>query len=103
MEASLDPNLDLESEKKHHRFDIWKHSYLKTCAAVDQELEQLRKIDSFYSGTTALTIVRQVKKKVLFFKFGIFIFDISNYFHIGHFNNLFYPVLYLLFHYFWAT
>jgi len=59
VEASLDPNLDLESNKKHHRFDIWKHSYLKTCASVDQELEQLRKIDSFYSGTTALTIVRQ--------------------------------------------
>ncbi|KAM7478404.1 hypothetical protein LguiA_026617 [Lonicera macranthoides] len=59
VEAALDPNLDLESEKKHHRFDIWKHSYLKTCVAVDQELEQHRKIDSFYSGTTALTIVRQ--------------------------------------------
>ncbi|KAI4349926.1 hypothetical protein L6164_010467 [Bauhinia variegata] len=56
----LDPDLDLETEKKQHRFDIWKHSYLKTCAAIDQELEQQRrKIDSFYSGTTALSIVRQ--------------------------------------------
>lgn len=59
-QASLDPDLDLESDKKHQRFNIWKHSYLKTCAAIDQELEQHRKIDSFYSGTTALTIVRQV-------------------------------------------
>ncbi|CAK9166851.1 unnamed protein product [Ilex paraguariensis] len=58
-EASLDPDFDLESDKKLHRFNIWKHSYLKTCAAVDQELERHRKIDSFYSGTTALTIVRQ--------------------------------------------
>ncbi|KAK6121066.1 hypothetical protein DH2020_045195 [Rehmannia glutinosa] len=58
-EASVDPDFDLESDKKHHRFNIWKHSYLKTCAAVDQELEQHRKIDAFYSGTTALTIVRQ--------------------------------------------
>ncbi|KAG6646684.1 hypothetical protein I3843_07G024900 [Carya illinoinensis] len=59
-EAALDPECDLQSDKKHHRFDIWKHSYLKTCAAIDQELhEQHRKIDSFYSGTTALTIVRQ--------------------------------------------
>lgn len=50
------------SDNKQHRFNIWKHSYLKTCAAIDQELEQYRKIDSFYSGTTALSIVRQVGK-----------------------------------------
>lgn len=59
-EASVLPEIDLDSDKKHHRFNIWKHSYIKTCAAIDQELEQHRKIDSFYSGTTALTIVRQV-------------------------------------------
>ncbi|GMP60396.1 hypothetical protein CsSME_00023282 [Camellia sinensis var. sinensis] len=60
-EASLNPDLDfdLESDKKLHTFNIWKHSYVKTCATVDQDLMQLRKIDSFYSGTTALTIVRQ--------------------------------------------
>lgn len=58
-EASLLPDMDLDSDKKTHRFNVWKHSYVKTCAAVDQELEQHRKIDSFYSGTTALTIVRQ--------------------------------------------
>lgn len=59
-QTALDPELDLDtSDKKLHRFNIWKHSYLKTCAAVDQELEHHRKIDSFYSGTTALTIVRQ--------------------------------------------
>ncbi|XVE63096.1 hypothetical protein DITRI_Ditri06bG0172300 [Diplodiscus trichospermus] len=57
--SQLDPDFDSESDKKHQRFHIWKHSYVKTCAAVDQELEQYRKIDSFYSGTTALTIVRQ--------------------------------------------
>ncbi|KAL2231264.1 probable protein phosphatase 2C 34 [Sesamum indicum] len=59
VEASVDPDFDLESDKKLHRFNIWKHSYLKACAAVDQELEQHRKIDAFHSGTTALTIVRQ--------------------------------------------
>ncbi|KAB1202159.1 putative protein phosphatase 2C 73 [Morella rubra] len=59
-QTSLDPECDLESDKKHHWFNIWKQSYLKTCAAIDQELEQHRKIDSFNSGTTALTIVRQV-------------------------------------------
>lgn len=59
-QASFDPDIDLELDKKHHRFNIWKHSYLKSCASVDNELEQCRKIDSFYSGTTALTIIRQV-------------------------------------------
>lgn len=59
-QTSVDPECDLESDKKHHWFNIWKHSYLKTCAAIDQELGQQRKIDSFNSGTTALTIVRQV-------------------------------------------
>ncbi|KAJ0501475.1 putative protein-serine/threonine phosphatase [Helianthus annuus] len=34
-------------------------SFVKTCADVDQDLEQYRKIDSVYSGTTALTAVRQ--------------------------------------------
>lgn len=66
VEASLDPDFDLESDKKLHKFHIWKHSYLKTCAAIDQELEHQNKIDSFYSGTTALTIVRQVIEVPLF-------------------------------------
>ncbi|KAE8679278.1 putative protein phosphatase 2C 48 [Hibiscus syriacus] len=58
-QASIDPDTDLESNKNHERFHIWKHSYLKTCAAVDRMLERHKKINSFYSGTTALTIVRQ--------------------------------------------
>lgn len=58
-QASLNPTIDLELDKKLQRFNIWKHSYIKTCAAVDQELEHHHKIDAFYSGTTALTVVRQ--------------------------------------------
>ncbi|XP_061363306.1 probable protein phosphatase 2C 34 [Gastrolobium bilobum] len=58
-QTSLDPDIDIETEKKQQRFDMWKHSYLKTCAAIDRELEQNRKIDSFFSGTTALSVVRQ--------------------------------------------
>lgn len=56
----VDNGDDIEAQKKQHRFNIWKHSYLKTCAAIDRELQLCRKIDSFYSGTTALSIVRQV-------------------------------------------
>ncbi|KAL1341467.1 hypothetical protein HN51_027938 [Arachis hypogaea] len=58
----LDPDsgdADVEAEKMQNCFNIWKHSYLKTCAAIDRELQQNRKIDSFFSGTTALSIVRQ--------------------------------------------
>ncbi|KAL1350703.1 hypothetical protein HN51_014721 [Arachis hypogaea] len=58
-QSPLDPEIDVEQEKKQNRFNIWKHSYLKTCAAIDQELFRYRKIDSFYSGTTALSVVRQ--------------------------------------------
>ncbi|KAK9161634.1 hypothetical protein Syun_007975 [Stephania yunnanensis] len=58
--ASLDPDFDWESDKNLNRFDVWKKSYIKTCAAVDQELEECREIDTFHSGTTALTIVKQV-------------------------------------------
>lgn len=68
-EASVDPDLDLDSDKKLQRFNIWKDSYLKACAAVDQELEHHPKIDTFYSGTTALTIVRQVILLALVFFF----------------------------------
>lgn len=62
VEASLDSGVDLECEKKLQQFNIWKQSYLKTCASVDQGLENHRKIDAFNSGTTALTVVRQVNK-----------------------------------------
>ncbi|KAJ4955870.1 hypothetical protein NE237_012653 [Protea cynaroides] len=57
--TAMDPDFDMESDKKFHRFEIWKESYVKTCAAIDQELQKHRRMDSYYSGTTALTIVRQ--------------------------------------------
>lgn len=58
--TSLDSDFDLESDKKVQPFDVWKQSYLRTCAVIDKELEQHRGFDSFYSGTTALTVVKQV-------------------------------------------
>lgn len=50
----------LVADKKLCQFDIWKQSYLSTCASVDKELEKHRRLDSFHSGTTALTIIQQV-------------------------------------------
>lgn len=56
--------LDLDFEVERNRnlccFDVWKQSFLKTYAAIDQELKHHPGIDSFLSGTTALTIVKQV-------------------------------------------
>ncbi|KAG0488097.1 hypothetical protein HPP92_006908 [Vanilla planifolia] len=46
-------------------YDIWKESYLRTCKTVDRELEESRRLDSFHSGTTALTIVKQGELMVI--------------------------------------
>uniref|UniRef100_A0A1D1YI85 protein-serine/threonine phosphatase n=1 Tax=Anthurium amnicola TaxID=1678845 RepID=A0A1D1YI85_9ARAE len=56
---SIPLDLDLVSDKKLCQSDIWKQSYLRTCAMIDKELKQHRGLNSFYSGTTALTVVRQ--------------------------------------------
>ncbi|KAG0453611.1 hypothetical protein HPP92_024915 [Vanilla planifolia] len=46
-------------------FEIWKESYLRACAAVDGELRLSRGLDSFNSGTTALTIIKQGELMVI--------------------------------------
>ncbi|XP_020238497.1 probable protein phosphatase 2C 34 [Cajanus cajan] len=57
--TSLDLDFKMEADRNLHRFDIWKQSYISTCAAIDQDLKQHAGIDSFQSGTTALTIIKQ--------------------------------------------
>lgn len=47
------------ADEKLCHFGLWKRSYLLACDAVDKEL-QLDHTLSFHSGTTALTIVKQV-------------------------------------------
>lgn len=59
--TSLEQNIEWGLCNSTHQFDLWKQSYLKTCSAIDQDLEMHRGIESFYSGATALSIVRQVK------------------------------------------
>lgn len=61
---------DVDFDKDHKKiqwFNIWKNSYLKTCASVDQELEHHRRIDTFHSGSTALSVVKQVSIYKSFF------------------------------------
>ncbi|KAJ6790901.1 putative protein phosphatase 2C family protein [Iris pallida] len=55
----------LLNEKGLCQFDIWKQSFLRTCATIDGELEHHRKLDAYNSGTTALTIVKQGSVMVL--------------------------------------
>ncbi|GAY35814.1 hypothetical protein CUMW_018700 [Citrus unshiu] len=58
-------NLDLDGNRNVPQYDIWNQSCLKTYAAIDQELKQHTGIDSFRSGTTALTIVKQGESLVV--------------------------------------
>ncbi|XP_002516975.2 probable protein phosphatase 2C 34 isoform X2 [Ricinus communis] len=63
--TSLDMDFEMELDRNLHQFDIWKQSYLKTYATVDQELKQHPEIDAFSSGSTALTIVKQGEHLVI--------------------------------------
>ncbi|KAF5737023.1 putative protein phosphatase 2c [Tripterygium wilfordii] len=57
--TSLDLDFEEGFDRNLHEFDVWKQSYLKTYDAIDRDLKQHPAIDSFRSGTTALTIVKQ--------------------------------------------
>lgn len=74
----LHPHLELNSTKTNLHFNLWERSYIEACAVVDPELERHPKIDTFHSGTTALSIVRQVMLYYLYFvssvSFSVFIF-----------------------------
>ncbi|XP_076888959.1 putative protein phosphatase 2C 34 [Bidens hawaiensis] len=54
IQCSLD-----QADKELDRFNLWRDSFIKTCAEIDHDLEKCHKIDSVYSGTTAITAVRQ--------------------------------------------
>lgn len=60
--SSLGIDLDVDLRqltRDAQEFHIWKQTFLRTCAIIDQELEHHPRIDSYDSGTTALAIVRQ--------------------------------------------
>jgi serine/threonine protein phosphatase PrpC len=51
--------IDGEKRLGDCQFDLWKQSYVATCAAVDDELRRSRRFDAVQSGCTALSIVKQ--------------------------------------------
>lgn len=59
-ESSLIASSPTEKEKIN-QFNVWRQSCLTACETVDKELERCRSIDTYYSGTTALTVVKQVR------------------------------------------
>ncbi|KAK5794498.1 hypothetical protein PVK06_035729 [Gossypium arboreum] len=65
--TSLGQELNTEPNRstRNHQFDIWKQSCLKTYADIDEELKHHPGIDSFHSGTTALTIIKQGEHLVI--------------------------------------
>ncbi|KAL5538481.1 hypothetical protein UlMin_044635 [Ulmus minor] len=63
--TSLDIDFEMEGDRNLHWFDVWKQSFLKTYQAIDEELKNNSQINSFQSGTTALTIVKQGEHLVI--------------------------------------
>ncbi|GAA0185568.1 protein phosphatase [Lithospermum erythrorhizon] len=61
VQNSLDDEIDFGLEFKRNllQLDVWKKCFLKTCLSIDEKLNQHPDIDSFYSGTTALSVIRQ--------------------------------------------
>ena len=51
--------IDGEKKLSDCRFDLSKQSYVAACAAVDDELRRSRRLDAVYSGSTALSVVKQ--------------------------------------------
>ncbi|XP_009369998.1 probable protein phosphatase 2C 34 [Pyrus x bretschneideri] len=63
--TSLDPDFEMEMDRNLHGFDMWKQSFLKTYAAIDKELKHSSKLNSYWSGATALTIIKQGENLVV--------------------------------------
>lgn len=61
VDEELRPSIDVdESEKQPEIFQTLKESFLKAFKVMDRELRIQRSIDCFCSGTTAVTLVKQV-------------------------------------------
>lgn len=58
-QCSILMNGDLLKNSIFDQFGMWKKSFLKACSTVDHDLEIHPMIDTFYSGTAALTLIRE--------------------------------------------
>ncbi|XP_076951220.1 putative protein phosphatase 2C 34 [Bidens hawaiensis] len=58
-QCSILMNGEMFKNANFDQFGMWKKSFLKACATVDYDLELHPVIDSFYSGTAALTVIRE--------------------------------------------
>lgn len=63
LEEELTGSVDLEEKERHLEiFTTLKASFLKAFKIMDKELKLHSNIDCFCSGTTAVTLVKQVSK-----------------------------------------
>ncbi|XP_071730578.1 probable protein phosphatase 2C 34 [Rutidosis leptorrhynchoides] len=58
-QSSILMNGDLVKTTIYDHIGMWKKSFMKTCSTVDYDLEIHPVIDTFYSGTAAITIIRE--------------------------------------------
>lgn len=59
---------DEESDQNYPLFDAWKAAYLKSFKEMDEQLEREPSIESYSSGTTAVTLFKQVSTFILYNK-----------------------------------
>lgn len=90
--TSINLDFKMEADKNIHGLDLWKQSYIKTYAAVDQDLKQHTGFDSFRSGTTALTIIKQVSY-LYSFSLLFSIINISQSFHFCSYDIINFQLL----------
>ena len=65
---------------------LWREAFLKSYKAMDKELRSHPNLDCFCSGSTAVTIVRQVQKEpTLLCFFDLFSFFVFSSFHLLNF------------------
>ncbi|KAK1419236.1 hypothetical protein QVD17_28399 [Tagetes erecta] len=64
-QCSVMMNEDLVKNANFDQFGMWEKSFLKACSTVDYDLEIHPVIDSFHSGTAALTVIREGDLMVL--------------------------------------
>lgn len=54
-----------DDESNNPVFDAWKDKFIMSFKEMDEELEGDGSIESYCSGTTAVTLVKQVKENIL--------------------------------------
>lgn len=73
FKAKIDMDDSMSSVKESSQEDplisLWRDSFLKSFKAMDKELRSHPSVDCFCSGSTAVTLVKQVRHSLCFLSF----------------------------------